>query len=161
MSISFSRSMRSLKNDSMRPSIIALIIALSILGAWGAWFAFTELPQFETSGDWQIQRDGSILAKFSPEAMTRILPGQAAELNLRVSGKRTPTTVRARVMETANRAQNRLAPETVRLALTGELPKSYEGGDVQIEVERLSPLLLVMRASGKFAGAQFASIPKQ
>lgn len=163
MSISFSRSTRSINNDSFRTSVIALVIALVIFGAWSLWFVFAQVVQFESSTDWQIQRDGSILAKYSPEAMSKIFPGQNARLSLRVSGKPVPVDVPAVVMDIPSGFSNRLVAGTVRIAvLVAQLPAGYEGGEVQIQVERLTPFQLILRASNRTIGLQFpnASSPK-
>jgi hypothetical protein len=151
MSISFSRSMRSLQGDSFRPSLASLIIAGVLLLAWMAWLAFAPVTLYETSQDWQVQRDGSLIVRFPLETIPRLRPGQPATLTLPAGANQPPQTLSAMVADLPMRTQNRLAPDTVKVALlAGALPQEARG-EIKIAVETVSPLKLITRASGQFA----------
>ncbi len=49
MAIPFSRSLLSLKADSQRPSLVALLVGVLLLGGWLCWFLLGELPVHETT----------------------------------------------------------------------------------------------------------------
>ncbi len=155
MSLSFSRSLRSLHSDSFRPSLAALIITSILTLAWLAWLVFAPVARYETSQDWQVTRDGSLIVRFSEGTIARLRPGQPATLTLPADSNQPPQTLSAMVADTPSRTQNHLAPDTVKVALlSGRLPKDVSRGEVKIEIERISPLTLLVRASGQFAGAQ-------
>src|SRR4051812_2896206 len=105
MSLSFPRSTRILVNDTFRPSLIALGIALMVLTAWGFWFAFARTPLYESSMDSQVARDGSVVVRFADKPFAQIRSGQSATVTA-AGGE----TYRAEVLEVASRAQNRMEP---------------------------------------------------
>jgi hypothetical protein len=151
MSISFSRSMRSLQRDSFRLSVVALIIAILLLLAWTAWFFLAKVPLYEISRQFEVQRDGSLAVTFSPQALARIRPGQSAALRLAETAEDQGTqTLSALVMDTptAGSRTNQVklyvfSPEPLQPGLAGE---------VRIEVEYVSPARLVMRSAGRYMG---------
>ena len=149
MSIPFSRSTRSITNDSFRPSLIALAIGMIFLAAWGAWFVFARVSLYDTSTDVQIGRDGSIVAKFSADQLGQIRPGQEAT----VTGTAPNETYRAQVLEVANRSSNRMEPNTVRLHVYSPQPLKQAPSEVKVQVEEISPLQLLARTSEKMTGA--------
>jgi len=157
MTLSFSRSMRSLQGDSFRPSLAALIIAGVLLLAWIAWLVFAPVTLYETSRDWQVQRDGALIVRFPEATMARFRPGQPATLTIQADANQPPLQLTAMVADTPSRTQNRLASDTVKVALlSGDLPKGAAGGEIKIEVERVSPLTLIARA-----GSQLVRIGSQ
>jgi hypothetical protein len=154
MAISFSRSMRSLQGDAFRPSLAALIIASVLVVAWIAWLVFAPVILYETSSDWQIQRDGALIVRFPEKSMARFRPGQLATLTIPADANQPPRQLKAMVADTPSRTQNRLTPDTVKVVLlSGNLPKGEAGGEIKIEVERVSPLTLITRASGQIMRA--------
>jgi len=152
MSISFSRSMRSLQGDSFRPSLATLIVASVLIIAWFAWLAFAPVTLYETSQEWQVQRDGSLVVRFPEEAVSRLHPGQSATLEVQIMPNQPPTQLQAIVADTPSRTQNRLAPDTVKVSLLSEpLPAAATGGTVKIAVETVTPLTLITRAGSQLA----------
>jgi hypothetical protein len=155
MALSFSRSMRSLHSDSFRPSLVALSITIVLVLAWGAWLVLASVALYETSQDWQVTRDGSLIVRFPEETVARLHPGQPATLTIPTGPNQPPQTLSAMVADIPSRTQNHLAPDTVKVALlSGSLPKDAASGELKIEVERVSPLTLLARASNQLAGAQ-------
>jgi hypothetical protein len=149
MSLSFPRSTRTITNDTFRPSVIGLVIALLVFALWGVWFAAARVPLYESSADAQLARDGNVIARFEPDALARIRPGQDAIVIDPVSGEPR----RAEVMELANPNQNRMEPNTARLFVYGsdlqQPPKQ-----IQIQVGEESPLVSLLRLGTQAVSAQ-------
>lgn len=149
MSLQFSRSMRSLKIDSFRIARIGLILAMINVAVLLVWFFLARVTLYETSSRLEIADDGRLLANFSKEALQRIRVGQTAVLRISNGENQRPTALPALVvnMDTA-------AGQVEVLPLTENLPRDVwsepPAGQVEVEVEYLSPAALVMRASGRF-----------
>jgi hypothetical protein len=155
MAISFSRSMRSLQSDSFRPSLATLIVASVLIVAWFAWLVFASVTLYESSSDWELQRDGSLVVRFTEEAVARLRPGQRATLEVQVIPNQPPVQLQAMVADTPSRTQNRLAPDTVKVSLlAGPLPATTTSGTVKIAVETVTPLTLITRAANQVTGAK-------
>ncbi len=155
MAISFSRSMRSLHSDSFRPSLAALSIAIVLVAAWLVWLVFASITIYESSQDWQLQRDGSLLVRFPEKTIARLHPGQTAILALQADPNQPPQQLKAIVADIPSRTQNHLAADTVKVTLlSNALPKDAAGGEIKIAVESVSPLTLITRASGQLAQGQ-------
>ncbi len=148
MSISFSRSMRSLNADSFRPSLLSLILAMILLIAWLMWFFLAEVGFYETSENVRITQDGAIMAYFPLETESRIFPGQAAYLRFDGIGVETDV-IPATVFDISTQADTQRTE--VELAVTD--PKTsiplVEGltGQVEIEIDRVSPATLVFQTA--------------
>ncbi len=151
MALDFSRSVRSLQSDSFRPSLATLIVASLMLVAWFLWLVFASITLYETSTDWQVERDGSLIVHFPQETMARFHPGQTATLAVQPVPNQSAQQLPGIVADTPMRSQNRLAPDTVKVTLLSlPLPKGVTSGEVKIEVETVSPLKLITRAGSQF-----------
>jgi len=149
--------MRSLQSDSFRPSLATLIVASILVAAWFAWLVFASVTLYETSQDWQIERDGSLIVRFPEKTIARLRPGQTAILEIQADPNQPPQQLKAIVADTPSRTQNRLAADTVKVTLlSGALPKDAAGKvvEIKIAVESVSPLTLITRASGQLAQGQ-------
>ena len=147
MSISFPHSMRSLHQAKPYPSLIALICAIVLSGAWLVWFFFAQVTLYEVSQDFEV-RDGEALAVYFPaEALARIQPGQAASLRLNENGSQQAVTWPALVMNVPYLSST--GPVEVHVFSPMPLLPDLTG-QVRIEVAYVSPATLVMRAVGKF-----------
>ena len=149
MSLQFSRSMRSLKTDSFRASRIGLILATLLMLFLVAWFFFSKVTLYEASSDLRSEQDGLVIATFKDEALGRIQPGQAALLRLGGGTNQRPLPLDAAVYSV-----NRENGQVELLLLAGDLPGDLLSGKlaglVEIEVERVTPIELVLRTSGKY-----------
>ncbi len=141
MSITFSRANRAITNDSFRPSLVGLGLTVLVLAAWGAWFVFARVPLYTVSAETQQTREG-VIAKFAPEQIARIRAGQSASVTFGAQ------TYDAQVMEIANFAQNRMTPNTVRLAVYASAPLTDAPTRAQIEIERVGPLEYILKNIG-------------
>jgi hypothetical protein len=82
VTVPFSRSLRSLRIDSFRASVIGMILAMLIVFALIAWFFLAKVTLYEYSSSITFNEDGRIYAVFPPEAMPRLRPGQSAILRV-------------------------------------------------------------------------------
>jgi hypothetical protein len=144
MALSFSRTTRTLTNDTFRPSIVGLVIAILVLAIWGAWFALARAPVYMTGTDAQLDREGQVIAHFTDATLPQIRPGQEAVVLESTSGEPR----RAQVMEIANRAENRMEPNTVRLFVFGS-PLAQPPKQIQVQVAEESPLVSLLRLGTK------------
>lgn len=117
MAISFSRSMRSLQSDSFRPSLATLIVASILVAAWFAWLVFASVTIYESSQDWQLERDGSLIVRFPEKTIARLHPGQTAVLEIQADPNQPPQQLKAIVADIPSRTQNHLAADTVKVTL--------------------------------------------
>ena len=148
MALSFSRSLRSLQQDSFGPTLAALIITSLLLMAWCAWFFLAKVTLYETSREFSVQRDGSLLVNFSPEALARLRPGQAATLRLANRVAPEGQTFPALVMDTP---QTNDQTSQVELHVFSPEPlQPGQAGQIQVEVEYVSPAVLVLRSAGQW-----------
>ncbi|MBI4322227.1 MAG: hypothetical protein HY675_27355 [Chloroflexi bacterium] len=151
MSIAFSRSMRSLANDRIAPTLVGVVVLTALIGLWSAWFLLARIPLYETSRTVQVNRDGSLTATFPADGLARIRPGQPATLHLGGSGEEASQPLRAVVMDVTTRPQN--GQGQVRLHVYSPARLTEVGpGQVRIEVAAISPAGLVVRNAGQRLG---------
>jgi hypothetical protein len=153
MSITFPRSLRSMQNDRSQSSLITLFVVAALLTAWSLWFFWAEITLYEASRSVHITAEDTIVANFSPEAARRIRRGQSAILRLEADARDQMKTIPARVMAVTNQNESgQFQVELFPLLKTSLLPVLNENSinQVEIEVEHISPIKLVMRASEQF-----------
>ena len=164
MSIPFSRSMRSLKADSVRPTLVGLLLAMTLLITWAAWFFLARITLYETGRVVLTTKGGIVVASFSPGALGRIQRGQPALLSLDgITGDQAGTTP-AIVTNVANQAQEGWVRVELFAPATTAFPTPIQDGltgSVEIEVEHISPATFVMRASGQFIDTPPVSLSPQ
>ena len=148
MSLSFSRSLRSLQQDNFGPALAALIVTSLLLMAWSAWVFLAQVTLYETSRDFSVQRDGSLQVNFSPEALARLRPGQAATLRLTNGTASEEQTFSAQVMDIP--ASNNQTGQVELYVFSSEPIQPGQAGQVQVEVDHVSPVMLVLRSAGQF-----------
>jgi hypothetical protein len=144
MAAPFSRSLRSLQQDNSGLSLTGMIITLVLLFAWGAWFFLARITAYESSREFQVQRDGSLQVTFVPSALDRIRAGQKARVHL-ADGRAYP----AIVLDPPD-PDHASTPVTVFVYAPDNLEPGLSG-EVQVEVEHSSPADWVLRAAGQLA----------
>lgn len=82
MSASFSRSIRTLQQESARRTSLFLLIIIGFIILWLSWFLFFPIAELETVDTVIIQNQSLIQATFPPEALLYLQTGQTAELRL-------------------------------------------------------------------------------
>lgn len=163
MATPFSRTTRSLHADSYRASVVALLLAVLVFGAWAGWFFLARISLYEVSQSVRSTKPETIVSDFPMETQERIWEGQSASLQLddpRNSG--VQRSVPAIVMHvTPNAQKGQLEVELALLELVDLPSNSQVKGRVDIEVDRVSPATLVLRASGNLPGStqDSASLP--
>ncbi len=139
----FSRTLRSLDADGFGPSLVAIILAMLLLLSWGMWFFLAKIPLTEVSQDIEMTQNETIIASYSPKAMSRFQEGQNAYIRLEGLW---PETISAMVMKVDyDKSQVELFAEEDLYFVDG-LQEKVE--HVEVAVENVSPATLVMRASG-------------
>ncbi len=154
----FVRSIHSLESDHFRRTIVLLLITSALLIAWASWMVLAQVPLYAATQTAQLmvnQEDVTqfnIVASFEPAiALGRIYPGQPA--TMRLDG--FPWAQYGTIQATVQRVATAIEHGRVQVELTiNANPRSQvplqQGlpGDVEIEVERISPALLLLRAAG-------------
>jgi hypothetical protein len=164
MAIPFSRSMRSLKADRFRTSLVGLSVGMLVLAAWLGWFFFARITLYETSPNATLSTSGEIAADFAPTALGRVTAGKAAIMRLNTGPGGSPQTIPAIVMEVKDESkQGRVRVELYALEPPQEVAAGQATltGQVDVEVERISPAVLVLRASGQFLNSPKVSLSPQ
>lgn len=148
MSLQFSRSMRVLQLDSFRAARVGLLLAALNMAILVVWFFMAKITLYETSNEIALAADDRIVASFPKESLSRIRMGQPAWLRVDLGAEQPSLKLPALVYE-VQREQNKV--EFVILA--NESPVNYltekPSGQVEVEVEYITPAELVLRTSGK------------
>ncbi len=139
--IAFGRTLRALDADGFRISNFVLVFALALLAGWLWWFVRADVPQYEISRDVRIEPN-RFIATFPGRVLDHVRPGQSATLQL--DGATIPAKVIAIGMD-ASTGQVR----AILLPLTETPPPAAASAQAAIEIERVSPATLVLRASGR------------
>jgi hypothetical protein len=149
LSLQFSRSIRSLEVDSYRTAKVALLLAVIIAVALLAWFLLAHVTVYAISSDIQYLGDGHVLAQFTSEPRNRIQPGQSAVLRADIASDGKTINLPALVID-VDRQTNQVelivfADEETLSSLGSDF-----SGQVEVEVEYVTPAALVRRASGSY-----------
>lgn len=148
MSLQFSRSLRSLRIDSFRLSRIGLVFAILNMTALIIWFFLAKVTLYETSSSISFSEDGRLIADFSPESIKRLQPGQSAILRVSPGTDQPSTTIRAFVYG-VDSEKNLVELYLLSNGIPEEFPKDKLSGQLEVEVEYITPAQLVLRTSGK------------
>jgi hypothetical protein len=136
--------------------ILALVIMIVLL----AWFFFAKVTLYEVSSDLSFTQDGHVLAYFPRESIRRIQPGQPVILRVYYDPDQAALTLPAMVIGTEKDGEQVeiivMSEDASSLALQEDLT-----GQVQVEVEYITPATLVRRASGSYLNnSQFPVSPQ-
>jgi hypothetical protein len=141
--------MRSLGLDSFRATRIGLIVAIIIMLALLVWFFLAKVTLYEVSSTLEWNADGKLMVNFTKEARARLRPGMPAIVRLPQGSNQPAMTISAVVFDLP-----RDSDQVEILVLPGELPIDTQPGkltgQVDVEVEYVTPAELVLRTSGKF-----------
>jgi hypothetical protein len=151
MAIAFSRSLRALGNDSFRPSLVAVAVTGALLVAWLAWFLLAPIPIYTSSATFTVQRGNTLAVTFPPETFTRLTIGQKATLRTNISGA-PAVTYTGTVLDIDQPGRTRPGAAFVYFDTPEMLPDNLTG-EVQVQVETLSPAALVLRAARQSTAA--------
>jgi hypothetical protein len=147
--------MRSLGRDHFRPTVFGIVIAVGLLLAWAFWFFWSELTLYEVSQTARILEGRQVVAEFQAErSLGRIRPGQRATFRLDAFSWVQYGVLRAEVQRVESSGQGENLNVVLILEDVEHFPIDIEPGlrgTIAIEVERISPAALVLRAAGKTA----------
>lgn len=149
MSIQFSRSMRSLRLDSFRATRVGLVIAVIIMLALIVWFFMARVTLYEVSSTLEWNAEGKLMATFSEEARARLKPGMPALLRLPQGPDQPAMTIPAVVFDLPRDGEQ----VEILVLPNGEIMNTQAGkltGQLDVEVEYITPAALVLRTSGKY-----------
>lgn len=154
MSLQFSRSMRVLRLDTFRATRIGLILAAVNMVILTLWFFFARVTLYEVTTQLQPGAEGRVVATFPAESVGRVRMGQSAWLRLDPGAEGQAARFPAMIYDLppgGNKAEviildNQFPSGPNAAALPAEKLK----GQLEVEVEYVTPAQLVMRASGRF-----------
>lgn len=153
MSLQFSRSLRSLRTDSFRMARIGLVLAMVAVIALILWFFFARVTLFENSNDIQLTDGGRILAAFPEGSIDRIRSGQGVILRLQSDSDDISSTLPA-VVFSVDRSSNQAEILLVSEGIPPDISPGALKGQVSVEVAYVTPISLVLRATGNGAAAR-------
>ena len=144
--------MSSLDTDSYRVLLLSLLVVTTLLGAWLAWLFLARVARYVESEQGHLVGTATIVADFSPAALGRIQPGQPARLRLESFPWIKYGAVRATVATVAREPSDGWLE--VKLSIQPDpstaVPLQHgQTGAVEVEVERVAPAALVLRAAGQ------------
>ncbi|MEZ4663362.1 MAG: hypothetical protein R2911_37945 [Caldilineaceae bacterium] len=165
--------MRSLQADRGIGTLVGLGVALTLFLLWIIWFLWAPIARYETGVLVGITRDGWVVAEFPVAAWQSIQQGQTAFIRLDPTvaansgqnGSSIPSQTVAAIpaivanvlgQPTNDGFQVSFAVQEYTPALEGRI-----AGEVAVEIEQLTPALLVARASGQFVDTPALSLSPQ
>lgn len=139
----FSRTLRAFDADNFRISNGLLLLVFALLAGWTWWFFGSPVPQFETTREVRIEPN-LFVASFPARALEHLRPGQPAAVE--VDGVVIPAIVNSIASEAVGgRIRVLLTPSTDRQPPAG----GSHSVDASVEIERITPAALVLRAVGR------------
>ena len=149
MSLPFSRSIRSLNIDSYRVSLIGMALGVIIMASLLLWFFLVKVTIYEFSTEINFTGSNTVTAKFPKDDLKKITSGQPAIIQIDASPNQPSITMTGMVIGTNSSQETAelviLSEEIQQIQLDDEIT-----GQVQIEVEYITPAVLVRRASGMY-----------
>lgn len=150
MSIAFSRSTGALQADSHRIALLALLVAIPLILIWIGWFLLATIAVRESSSQLVPGRLGEVNAIFTAESGANIRQGQDALLRLtdEFGQERIVPAIVSRVsVADDSQLTVQLAPQPDYVE-NEPLPDPLHG-QAEIEIEQITPAVLVLRAAGQ------------
>jgi len=152
--------MRALRLDSFRATRIGLAFAILIMLALIVWFFVAKVTLYEVSSSLEMNADGKLLVTFPKEARSRLRPGMPAILRLDQGVDQPILTLPAVVWDLPTDGE-----QVEILILSDALPLDAQqgklAGQLDVEVEYITPAALVLRTSGKFLNRSQVPISPQ
>ena len=159
MSIAFSRSTGALQADSHRIALISLLVAIPLILIWIGWFLLATIAVREISSQLVPGRLGEVNAIFAADSGANIQQGQDALLRLtdEFGQERVVPAIVSRVTVADDGQRTvQLAPQP-DFVENESLPDQLQG-QAEIEIEQISPAVLVLRAAGQLVDTPAVSL---
>jgi len=152
VSITFSRSLRSLQADRSQRLLWSISLAALLLIAWLIWFFGAHLIVYQTAVSAELQSPTTVTAYIADTERGLVQPGQQALLRLDTYPWTQYGTLDAIVTAVANDSKN--GQIRIELLLKPDQPTSIPlqaglSGTADIEIDRVTPAVLVLRAAGR------------
>jgi len=164
MATTFSRSMRALAADNFRTQLLGLLFAAILFAMWAVWFFFAQVGVYEVSEAARLHSQTQATADFPAATFGRIRPGQPARLRLAAF----PWTQYGTLSATVASVDYDVDGDSVRVGLdlvpgANSAIRLEPGlrGNVEVEIERVSPAVLAVRAAGRIAVSSDSSSTPQ
>lgn len=154
MSTTFSRSLRSLEADSFLHSLWGLFLGAALLATLTAWLFIAQVAVYEVADTAHLEaqtnpKEIKVIAYFPRTALAHLQVGQPARV--RLTG--FPRKLSAQVVNVAGAAAAGPIRVELRLLSDPNSPLPWQPGFVgtaEVEIERVSPATLVLRAAGQW-----------
>lgn len=163
MSISFTQSMQSLQADHGRFSLWGLGVAALLLCSWFFWFLTPSLTVYANGHLTQLTRSGDLVATLSAQEGLNLRAGQTAHVY--PPGVTTPQqSLPATVLDVTTPAQGNQLQMRLYLRDDTEIESYFPGGvsgEVQVEVETISPAVLLLQTLGQWVETPAVSLSPQ
>ena len=142
MNSTFARTLRALDADDFRVSNVVLVLAVALLGAWSWWLFAGRVAQYESTSSVRVEPN-RFVATFPARVLDHVRPGQSATVE--IDGAAVPAKVAAIGIDAATSQV-----QVILLAATESgRPAAGKPAQASVEVERVSPAALVLRAIGR------------
>lgn len=140
--------MRVLRLDSFRAARVGLLLAALNMAVLVVWFFLARVTLYETSTSIRPGAEGRLSAAFSQDAVRRIRIGQPAWVRLDLSGEGQSVRFPALIYDIPPRSE-----QVELVVLSPDFPTDLSTeqlkGQIEVEVEYVTPAELVMRTSGR------------
>jgi multidrug resistance efflux pump len=150
----FARSIRSLMRHRPATPLVVIACGLAALLAWTGWLFWAQISVWERTGDARLELEGEelrVVGRFASSSAHRLRPGQPARLRLHGYAP-DDGAIAAVVTSVGDRPSDGHIQVVLRIpdGLPDGIP-AQQGllGEVEIEVERTSPAVLLARAAGR------------
>jgi hypothetical protein len=149
MSLPFARTLRALEAERYRPSLLALLVSMGLVGLWATWFFLAPMTRTTTGPIVGTTRRGTVLTTLARDAAASIRRGQDAMLSLQGpqthAVRRLPSTV-LRVTYKGEEARVELSVEPSAAASFHR--QEHLTGQAEFVIEHLSPAAFLARTTG-------------
>jgi len=164
MATSFPNSMRSLQIHSPRKTILGLILSSVLMIVWLVWLLVAQIHLYEVSETILVTGNEVVTVTFPSEAIGLLKRGQTASLMLdgRVGAKIGP--VPAIILNVNDNLEENIVEASVlvywdEVAFDNFPFESGAEGQIQVEIEQISPIALIMRSAKSAIEAASAPTP--
>jgi len=164
MAIPFSQSMRSLQADRGYASLFGFGIAFVLFALWSVWFFLAPMTRYETGAIVETTRDSRVVAQFPAQAAQSVRSGQRARIHpndAMTGGVGMIPAVVASYVDSTPDNDLRFSFYVDWDAVPESLLAYDLSGEVAVDVERVSPATLVVRASNRLLDSSAASLNPQ
>ena len=125
-----------------------MILSILLMGVLLAWFFLAKVTLYENSQTLKFGDEGRLFATFSPEGQRRLRQGQSVILRLDMGPDQPVLTLPAMVFDLRSDSD-----QVELIILSDQIPPELQSGKIngraEVEVEYVTPVQLLVRATGK------------